>query len=235
MDEPPTKRARIEDEDMEGEDEVVELTEPRFYHFKILYDPSWDYKAICKRFFMEDKPYLCVLEHVNQPNTHVHFQGTSRLAPPTVKARLTRLAANHHLRKINPKARPTSMSARPVDVVGFQYMAKELKPNYLLAVNLFTPEELEELKEKSVLHCKKMKTELRDFIARKMDFDWTKLSEVPTEQVIQHVTYCLFVAQRKKDIELPEYNKHHTRTSIIRGLLANTRCPDKLKAKLYCL
>lgn len=128
------------------------------------------------------------------------------------------------------------MSARPVDVVGFQYMAKELKPNYVLAVNMFTPEELAELKEKSVLHCTKLKTELRDFIANKMDFDWTRLKGLGSaDLVIQEVTLNLFVAHRNGKLELPEYNKHHTRSAIIRGLIANKRCPDTLKAKLYCL
>lgn len=245
MNEPPYKRARTrtpspesEEMDPESPEEVPEapqLTEPRFYHFKILYDPSWNYAAICKRFFMEEYPYLCVLEHINQPNTHVHFQGTSRLAEPTVKARLTRLAAQHHLRKINPKARPTSMKARAPDVMGFQYMAKELKPNYVLAVNQFTEEDLKELKEKSVMHCAKLKTSVKDFIVNEKipHSYWDGCKD--GNELIQRISVALIKANRDGKIELPEYSKHHTRTSIIRGLLANKDIPAKYKGWLYCL
>lgn len=224
--------------DPESEPEVPEapeLDEPRFYHFKILYDPSWNYPALCKRFFLEDHPYLCVLEHINQPNTHVHFQGSSRLQEATVKARLRRLAHKHHLRKLNPKARPTSMKARLPDVTGFQYMAKELKPAYVLAANKFTEKDLEELKEKSVMHCTKLKTTVRDFLAQEKFHKDHFIHMKDGNTVVQNTAVALIRHQSAGKIELPEYNKHHTRISIIRGLLANKTVPDNVKGWLYCL
>lgn len=214
-----------------------ELPEPRFVHFKILYDPSWNYKKICQKFFVKDMKYLCVMEHINKPNTHVHFQGSCVLSDATIKNRLTRLAAHHHLRKINPKARPTSMSARPVDVVGFQYMAKELKKEYVLAVHLFTKEELLELKEKSVMHCTKLKTVVKDTVAGWSAQDTRNATGGATDalKALKNVGRTLFYLQKAGKIEMPEYNPFHTRTSIIRGMLANPHLSDALKGDLITL
>lgn len=247
MDSPLPKRQKTQSVEMEPSspderdgipelEDAPELPDPRFYHFKILYDQTWDYPKICEKFFMKEHKYLCVLEHVNQPNTHVHFQGMSLLAPPTVKARLTRLVKTHHLRTLNPKCRPASMSARPVDVVGFQYMAKEMKKEYILASNLFTPEELQELKDKSLLHCTKLKTCIKDYIAGlpKATVDIMMQSASPND-MIERVGHGLFIAAGQGQIELPEYNKHHTRASVIRGLMANPHLSEKWKGKLYVL
>ena len=138
-------------------------------HFKIHYDQTWDYPDICKKFFMEEHPYLCVIEHRNHPSTHVHFQGTSLMAERTVKNKLTNLAKKHHLRKLNPKCKPTSMKARPPTVLGFQYMCKEVKKEHILAINKFTMEKIMEMKEKSDLHVKALKFDTKNFITEILD------------------------------------------------------------------
>jgi hypothetical protein len=54
-------------------------------------------------------------------------------------------------------------------------------------------------------------------------------------QLVNLTGAWLFKASEEKLIELPEYNKHHTRTSVIRGLMANPHLPEKWHAKLYSL
>jgi hypothetical protein len=102
-------------------------------------------------------------------------------------------------------------------------MCKEYKPQYVLAKNLFTDEELADLKEKSVLHCAKLKTCVRDFIAGldKCAVHLNMGCSSSTQEMIEKCCHSLFIEARKNGQELPEYNKHHTRNSIIRGLIAN--------------
>lgn len=244
MEEPSPKRQKtleMEPDEASADEcdgvSVEQLTEPVLYHFKILYDQTWDYKKICDRFFEKTKPYLCVLEHVNQPNTHVHFQGYSTSTHNTVKAKITRLVSKHHLRKLNPKCRPSSMSCRPVDVTGFQYMAKEMKKEYVLASNMFSEEDLQELKENSVLHCTKLKTCVKEFIAGMKASSLRTLCEHAKDvnQLVNLTGAWLFKASEEKLIELPEYNKHHTRCSVIRGLLAHPDLGISWKGQLYVL
>lgn len=137
--------------------------EAHLEHFKVLYDQTWDYEKIAKRFFLPE-PYQCLVmrEHANLPNTHVHFQGYTNIAHGSFQSKLKRLAALHHSRKINPKSRPTSMCTRAPDVKGFQYMSKELKAP--LYSHGFTEDQLAELKDLSQGHVKAMKTKVFDLI-----------------------------------------------------------------------
>ena len=96
-----------------------------FYHFKILYDQTWNYKKICEKLILKDYPFLCVLEHIKQPNTHIHFRESFRINENSMKQKLKRLAGKHHLRKHSPQCLPTSMKCRPPYVKGFQNMCKE--------------------------------------------------------------------------------------------------------------
>lgn len=215
---------------------TVETKQAAFYHFKVLYDQSWNYNAIAASLFLKEEPYLAVIEHLGMPNTHVHFQGMSMVTLETFRNKLKILASQHHLRKIKPSARPTSMVTRPADVKGFQYMAKEVNISYVLAVNKFTMKELHDLKEKSILHCQVLKTSVRDFVAQ---IPRNEFNEIVTKgkgeikNIVAQFGLYLFEAEDKKQIELPEYNKHHTRNSIIRGIIANPGCHRKLKALLY--
>jgi len=255
---PPTKKLKTEPVAMEQDfpnvslepvpadylslpEQILQTKEPVFYHFKVYYDQSWNYAAISEKLFLKDLPYLCVIEHLGMPNTHVHFQGSSMVTENTFRDKLKILASKHHMRKIKPTARPTSMVHRPADAVGFQYMAKEVNISYVLAINKFTMEDLRELKEKSTLHCQMLKTSVRDFIANlsKDNFGRLILSQTggtrDKDQIIVQAGKFLFEAQDKGKIELPEYNKHHTRNSIIRGIIANPACPRSLKAELYTI
>jgi len=136
--------------------ELLETTEPAHYHFKVMYDPSWDYDAICQKIYDKDKPYLAVLEHLST-NAHVHFHGTSNYAARTVKNYVSSLAKKHHLRKLDPKCRPAKMSSKETNEMGFQYIAKEVNISYIKARNLFTDEEIHELKKKSQEYVHKLK------------------------------------------------------------------------------
>lgn len=242
MDGPTPKRARLDSLSSTSSvslEDAPPLPEPSLKHFKILYDQTWDYKQICKDFFMEDHPYLCVIEHLNKPNTHVHFQGMSLSADATLKNQLTRLVSHHHLRKLNPKCRPSSMSCRPPNVTGFQYMCKEVKPEYVLASNQFTIEQLMELKEKSEIHCKELKTHVKDIVE-----NWTK-QEIEKELYIVRSTHStdairqagryLIRGENTGRWTLPPYNRHYTRQSVIEGLRRNPHVPLEVKAELYVL
>lgn len=233
---PNVSAACVPENYLELPEPAVEIKEPAFYHFKVLYDQSWNYSAIAEKLFMKEHPYLAVIEHLGMPNTHVHFQGMSMCKEESFRNKLKILASQHHLRKIKPAARPTSMVHRPADATGFQYMAKEVNVSYVLAVNKFTMKDLEELKAKSVLHCQALKVSVRDFVA---GIPRDKFNELigkgagEPDRTVKYISLYLFEAEDKKEIQLPEYNKHHTRNSIVRGILANPACPRKLKAILY--
>jgi len=211
------------------------VAEPIFYHFKIIFDQTWDYTAICAKIFVKEKPYLCVKEHP-LTNAHVHFQGYSKLSLPAMRNRLKRLAAKHHLRKENPKCRPTSMSCRPVDVTGFQYMCKELKSKPI-ASNMFSESDLTALKEKSTMHVEHLKTCVRTIIK---EFTFSPIqvktmNDLEPQALIWKITEFVLEHCERNRIALPDYNPRHTRTSIIRGLLDRPDVSRKLKAKLYSL
>jgi len=54
-------------------------------------------------------------------------------------------------------------------------------------------------------------------------------------QLVNLTGAWLFKASEEKLIELPEYNKHHTRCSVIRGLLAHPDLGISWKGQLYVL
>jgi len=232
---PETTLTRERSPEPEEDEDVVSETS-RLYHFKILYDQTWDYPALCARLFDPEQRHLCVLEHINQPNTHVHFQGYSNITEDSMRSRLKRLAQKHHLRKLNPKARPTSMVTRAPDEKGFQYMAKEYKPAYVLSSNGFTPEDLAKLKEDSTMHCKELKFNVTDYIRNLEKKDIPPHHRTtPANQLVEDVSAVLWLHARQGKINLPRYSKHHTRTSIIRGLLENDHLDHNMKGRLYAL
>lgn len=217
----------------DDEPEEKKLEEPRLYHFVARYDQNWDYKAICKKFFMEEKQWLCVKEHQNLPNTHVHFQGYSRLTPMSFQKKLTRLAHTHHIKKENPKSRPVSMFKRETTELGFQYMAKELRNP--LSYNGFTAESLTALKEASVLHVNTLKTVVKDYVhAMSKELIQRFLAKNPKpKELLDKIGWYLFIQHEKGKIELPEFNPRHSRASLIRGIIANPHVPSEYKAALF--
>lgn len=222
-----------EPEEPEEEEECNK--EPTLYHFLCRYDQNWNYPEICKKFFMEEKEWLCVKEHQNLPNTHVHFQGYSMLTKESFKKKMTRLAHTHHIKKENPKSRPVSMHGRDTTELGFQYMMKEQQLRQPLAHNLFTTEKLKELKERSVLHCQKIKTLVKDAvisIPESTMLAWIEKG-YDANTLVKLAARYLFAAQEAGKLDLPEYNPRHSRTSIIRGLIAHPKITRNLKADLY--
>jgi hypothetical protein len=232
---PPPSPVRERSPEPEEDEDVVSETS-RLYHFKILYDQTWDYPALCARLFDPEQRHLCVLEHINQPNTHVHFQGYSNITEDSMRSRLKRLAQKHHLRKLNPKARPTSMVTRAPDEKGFQYMAKEYKPAYVLSSNGFTPEDMAKLKEDSTMHCKELKFNVTDYIRnfKKEDIP-PYFRSTPAQQFIEDTCLKLFLHERAGLIKVPRYSKHHTRTSVMRGLLENEHVSPEMKARMWAV
>jgi len=246
MEEPSPKRQKTlemePDEEMADECDGVpdkQSGESTLYHFKIKYDQTWDYQKICERFFDKSKQFLCNIEHLNEPNCHVHFQGWSNSCKNTMKARITRLVKHHHLRKFEKGCRPSSMKDSDVTQRGFQYMCKDTKSlKYVLARNMFTDEEIFQLKAQSLEHVKKLKTSVRDKIAGWNKEIIAKLLQQGIDSandLIEQSVLCLIRLSKIDKFELPEYNKHHTRASVIRGLMANEHLPEKWHAKLYSL
>jgi hypothetical protein len=130
--------------------------EPHFRHLKIKYDPAWDWEELCKNLFMPEEKYSAVAEHVSS-NAHVHLQGTTRLSPMQFKYVKTKWAQTRWEKKLKPSARPFSEAKREVNEKGFQYIMKEGKNEQIFARNLFTDEELEELKNQSVAYRANLK------------------------------------------------------------------------------
>lgn len=241
--EPEAKRQKltpeedgVDDEASEDEEAVDLQARPGFFHFKAKYDPFWDYEAICNKTFRSDKPYLCVIEHLNMANTHVHFQGHADLTFGSMRQKLTKLNKTHHLRKFK-NGRNISMKARAPTDVGFQYMCKEYKPEHVLAKNMFTEEDLMELKAKSTMHVKALKACIPDFIKgwNKADMQAILMGIDTTQLLIERCGKALFHCAEKGQIELPKYNKHYTRQSVIQGLLENEHLSISWKGKLYTL
>jgi len=226
--------------DVGSDPEEPELETERLYHFKIKYDPAWNYKEICKKFFMSDHKYLCVVEHVGRIGTHVHFQGYSKINENSMKLKIARLVKHHFERTLNPKCRPSSMTCRPPDVKGFQYMAKEAKNEYILAHNMFSKEDMKELVKNSELHCAKLKTEVADYVTNldRQSIDRIIRNSKDGAGMIQEASRILMEHELKGKIELPPPNPRHTRGSIVRGLFANQHMKEHhrvRRADLYSL
>jgi len=217
-----------------------EPVEPHFEHFKIQFDPAWDYEKICEKFFCKTYPYLAILEDVAQ-NPHVHFQGTTIHAKTTVKHMITSMVKRHYKRKFNPKCRPSSMSCRAPDVMGFQYMCKHVKEELILARNMFTMDDIKEMKEHSTLYRQALKTNVTEFIKNLDEKTLCKdilngeKKHFNVEHTIKSICKHMYRMHRQGELDLPPYNKHHTRNSIIRGLFDNPHSPEDLVATLYGL
>lgn len=237
--EPPPKRACLDLETSSSSSSVssprepLEPTAPHFVHFKISFDPAWDYEAICKDFFTDAEPYLAILEDVTK-NPHVHFQGTTLLADRTVKNKISSLVKHHFKRKFSPGCRPSSMSCRPVDMTGFQYMCKRVLPQLILAVNKFTMEDIEKMKEASTLHVKRMKDSIQDLIAAWDEKTIKSLSDEPNI-ALSNAGMILYRLKKKGEVDIPDYSKHYNRQAFIRGLLANPHTPERLAGRLIVL
>jgi len=234
----PSKRKHDEMEDLDEADaddpgSPDAAREPRLYHFKALFDQLWDYPAICKKFFLADKPYLAVKEHPTT-NAHVHFQGYSRAGEHTFNKMRNRLGNTHHLKKENPNTRPTSMAKRTVNDVGFQYMCKDLTAPPL-AVNMFTPEDLVTMKAHSTMRIKELKYNVSEYIASIPEAECRQMfrdPEMDAEAMINTVANTLFKHQKEGKLVLPKISRH-TRDSIKNGILAIPKLNDKLKARIY--
>lgn len=121
-----------------------------FKHFKVKYDQilcSEDgCERICGDLYDRDQKYLVVLEK-SDTNAHCHFQGFTHMPTSVFENTAGEFFRNHKQKQFKPNSRPVSHVKREADDLGFQYMMKEDVPK-VLATN-FTPEELEDLAEKS--------------------------------------------------------------------------------------
>jgi len=221
-----------------GDDEDVpdqpELTKPTFYHFKIKYDPSWDYPEICKTFFLEDYPYLAVLESTVNVEAHVHYQGTSLMAERTVKNKITALVKKHFLRKFGKGCRPSSMSCRKPDEVGFQYMAKQVTKGLenVLARNKFTDEEIMELKAKSDEYVKTLKFETKKFITELLD---EKAAKHPGQK-LKEPENCYNVLKKaviKKLFEAGKAPNRYTDKDVLEAFFLHPAGTDETRSWCY--
>jgi len=233
----PRKRKSLEMETLDEPDEDSArhpdaTPAPQLRHFKATYDQLWDYPAICKNFFLSDMPYLAVREHPTT-NAHVHFQGYSRIGDDSLKKKITRLAKTHHLKKENKHQRPVCMAKREVTDVGFQYMCKDLtRPP--LAVNMFTPDDLAEMKAKSTMRIKDIKYKLQDYIAEIAPEEALKYMKKgdQAEDLLNAVARLLMDHEKAGKLVLPPISRH-TRDSIKNGLMRMPRLSSQYKALIY--
>jgi hypothetical protein len=69
----------------------------RLEHFKVLYDPSWDYAGVVESMFNGDR-ILVMREQLNL-NTHVHFQGYTNYSEHTFLNMCAKLGKQHWKKK----------------------------------------------------------------------------------------------------------------------------------------
>lgn len=165
------RESQVSDMDMGAEPVPCE---PRLEHFKVEFDPSWDYESVARSLFLPDKKMLVVGENFTK-NKHVHFQGYTDLAERTFANKRQKLADKHCTRDptnimYRPNSRPISAAKRAVTEVGFQYICKEPPSahNPIFSI-LFTDEELAELHAASKAHVEKLKMTTQDFLWSKMN------------------------------------------------------------------
>jgi len=215
------------------EPEEARAPQAHLEHFKAHFDQNWDYEKIAKRLFLPE-PHKCLVmkEHANLPNTHVHFQGYTDIAPGSFENKRKRLAKHHYSRKTDPKSRPISAVKRTCTTLGFQYMSKELKPP--LYSHGFTEDELTELKEKSQGVVKALKFKISDFVR-----------DLPAEQVrfMFAPSACARTVTQKVAVLVHKfvgpgeftYSSRYTRQDILKGLLQRKDVPEDLVGELMML
>ena len=103
--------------------------------------PNIDYEKLATDIFGNQR---CLIMLEKKPGWHVHVQG-ELLDGYDIDSYLTKLAAAHSKRKIDPNCRPVKKRKRPVDEVGYAYLTKH-DDSELLYSNGFDDEELIELK-----------------------------------------------------------------------------------------
>jgi len=220
------RESQVSDMDMGPE---LVPTEPRLEHFKVEFDPSWDYEAIARSLFLPDKKILVVGENFTK-NKHVHFQGYTDLAERTFNNKRQKLAEKHCTRdKTNimyrPNARPISAAKRAVTEVGFQYMCKEPPSahNPIFSI-LFTPEELAELHAASKDLVEKKKFKTIDFIHENMEPE--RVAKALDKESCNHVWTKALQRVAKEMRANNKLISQHTRRDIVNGLFSHPSCPD---------
>jgi len=206
-----------------------------FEHFKASHDPAWDYEKICKDMFREDEKYLCVLEKVST-NPHVHFQGTPRDPPKVQDRKRKALAETHYKRALQPLCHPIKKAKRAVDEIGFQYINKAIvAPQYILARNGFTDQELADLQAKSKDHVNQLKYSVTEWVldlpVEKIVGFWQRHEDV--NKLLRDVCEEMFEASDRGELEIPKYNRKYSRDSVINGLTQNKSLPKRLRAALF--
>jgi len=155
----------------------------RLEHFKVNYDPTWDYEGVAESMF--DGPRILVMpEKKLMIGHHVHFQGYTSYSQRTFVNMRGKLALKHYTRTTepkNPNSRPCSAGGKASDETGFQYMCKEgIKPLYSKG---FTQAELEELQAKSDAHVEKLKVALEEYLRDEWKKKWPEAYVRAPEEV----------------------------------------------------
>jgi len=218
------RESQVSDIDM-GDDIVP--CPPRLEHFKVEFDPSWDYEAVARSLFLPDHKMLVVGENFTK-NKHVHFQGYTDLAERTFSNKRQKLADKHCTRDpgnimFRKNARPISAAKRAVNEVGFQYMCKEPPSahNPIFSI-LFTDEELAELHAASKEHVEKKKFKTIDFIHanfKKEDF----FNDSEGTKKTWSKALRLVCAEMRREGRLIS---QHTRRDIVNGLFSHPDCTE---------
>lgn len=208
-------------------------TKPRFIHFKCRIDHGWDEKGIADSFFLPDQKILVVLEPGKVNKNHIHFQGYTLDPPRTVTEKLSELAKRHCLRDPTsfyyggPKCRPVSQISRAATVTGFQFMNEwPLSTHNPRYSNLFTQEELAELKDTRNANVDKKKTRIRDLLAEKMTA--TDFSGDAKSILMKAARYVNEMLQTDR-----ARSSKHTRFDIFNGLTEHPMCTDQLWKDLW--
>lgn len=167
-------------------------------HFKIEICRSVIPEQIVTSVF-EDRKHLVVLHKGKNENPHWHFQGETHMDGKELDKFLATIAETHTKRIAAPKSRPVKRAKKDIDEVGYQYMMKENPPDVVSSCG-FTPEELEELHDKSDECVDQIKNQLYYYLIEKLD--WTEPKRIASSP---HDDYQRTMHSRARELAMEYY------------------------------
>lgn len=142
-------------------------TEGTLRHFKVPYDPNFDWEAAAVKVFHASQKYLVMAEKL-ETNGHVHFQGYFQFGDSLFEKNQAEAFKTHYYKtdaRISKNKHLIRNVKREVTETGFQYMVKEAEwERHILASNGWTLEDLQALHDQSEHHVRDLKRKLRDHL-----------------------------------------------------------------------
>lgn len=146
------------------------------------YDPSLDYVFFATRVFSTNR---CLFMLEKKGGDHLHIQGETSLSDKEfAKLQSEMLTEVHYRKKMDKKSHPVKKRKREADVLGFQYMCKELDTSVVVFKQGFSDEDLKELHASSDAAREELKSNLGEYVVGSID-----TTDEPSPQVL-HKRVC---------------------------------------------